>query len=1039
MAHRFAFVLPPLLIASAFATPASAQGCGALIDVTTTPTPAISAIHHGYAEFMASSTVFPAPIQPRPFSVAGGRYYFSGTTGSIGEAPYTTTGQPGGTALIQDVLMDPFAFPVNPDQDIGHFTPFNGGMAFIASDGVQRSLYVHDPATQALTMVADILLDPWEYEDGGMGVVNGKLLFQVRTLSGLYELWSSDGTAGGTGKLLDLGAAGFGGALRNLSVSPNGQSAYFFYVGDVMPQGVYHTDGTVLGTVRLTDPPLLSVHDPGEDWIAFLGGDAIIAIRLAGPGHVLYRSDGTVAGTQLLKDFHPTASGLPADLGDALEWNGKLYFNGGVSLSKRKLYETDGTPAGTKAVLLGSSIPSEPWDMLLYNGSLRFTAETQFGGRELFKYDGVNMTQITGIGIGAYVGAGPELTQVGGIMFYVDAEPASSRLIVSYDSGVGTFPVVGAPEGTFEHPIGHLTPTADAKLLFTGPSPSGHAALWIVDPVGLVVTMIAELDGAAGTYGSEASDPVRIGTDLYFSAGKAFERRLWRIGHDLVPTEVAAGALLDVREGPDLVELSDQVALFLLGATAAFGAEPYVLNNASGVLTALGDLSPGPASTHIWAQRTLGGELYFIAETDQGGGGQQTHLYRTDGTAAGTVLVHAAAQGRVLEVVGDKLLFLNEAPATGKEPWLTDGTPGGAALLADLNPGPGSSLLATPYPLGDKLLFVAAPSGSQGTLHVTDGTLAGTLPLGPAQGAQLALAPSAGFGGVVWNGELYIQLTDPATGAELWKSGGTPATTQLVVDLHPGPANSSVTHLRGTPDGVYFAEGNAQLQGELFRTDGTAAGTQQLTMMVAQSGLGQVQALHATVDGLYALRSNGVGEGIVELYAGGMVTQLCSAIGLSFDGSLSWVETVAGGVLLQGLTNSVFGIEPSFFDLNKGRAESVANGGPLGSLHANAPHLGQMVTVSSTGAPSVQAAALGYGPAAAWPVQIVGLADSLVWLDPLQFTLFGVKAGANWNHSVTVPSTPALVGKSVMLQALYLEPAGFPGELSNALLLTIGL
>lgn len=61
-----------------------------------------------------------------------------------------------------------------------------------------------------------------------------------------------------------------------------------------------------------------------------------------------------------------------------------------------------------------------------------------------------------------------------------------------------------------------------------------------------------------------------------------------------------------------------------------------------------------------------------------------------------------------------RLLLAVDTPASGAELWLTDGTPNGMVMVADVAPGPASSLQAFPFgltgiggPLGDALLFGA--------------------------------------------------------------------------------------------------------------------------------------------------------------------------------------------------------------------------------------------------------------------------------------------------------------------------------------------
>ncbi|MBI5852983.1 MAG: hypothetical protein HZB39_18390 [Planctomycetes bacterium] len=153
--------------------------------------------------------------------------------------------------------------------------------------------------------------------------------------------------------------------------------------------------------------------------------------------------------------------------------------------------------------------------------------------------------------------------------------------------------------------------------------------------------------------------------------------------------------------------------------------------------------------------------------------------------------------------------FSANGTGVGVEPFVSDGTPAGTRLLADLQAGTASS---------EPKNFVAFASGAAFTtrfpplLWTSDGTRAGTRScavvmddtVGPCAGATL----------------LYFPGWDAATGRELFVSDGTPAGTRLVADLTPGVSSSSLSALRTSGDELFFVLGDA-----LWRSDGTAAGT----------------------------------------------------------------------------------------------------------------------------------------------------------------------------------------------------------------------
>ena len=65
-------------------------------------------------------------------------------------------------------------------------------------------------------------------------------------------------------------------------------------------------------------------------------------------GYELWKSDGTAAGTMMVKNINPgSSSSQPTDF---LAVGGALYFTAGTNNEGRELWKTDGTDAGTVMV-----------------------------------------------------------------------------------------------------------------------------------------------------------------------------------------------------------------------------------------------------------------------------------------------------------------------------------------------------------------------------------------------------------------------------------------------------------------------------------------------------------------------------------------------------------------------------------------------------------------------------------------------------------------------------------------------------------------
>jgi len=121
-----------------------------------------------------------------------------------------------------------------------------------------------------------------------------------------------------------------------------------------------------------------------------------------------------------------------------------------------------------------------------------------------------------------------------------------------------------------------------------------------------------------------------------------------------------------------------------------------------------------------------------------------------------------------------RAIFRAETPSEGGELWVSDGTPAGTRLLADLEPG-------------------AAPQY---------------------------------FGLVPFNGAVYFSGSDGVHGSELWRTDGTLAGTRLVYEATPG-REGGVDDLTVAGSELFFTgTGN-----RLFRSDGTGPGTRAVTTL----------------------------------------------------------------------------------------------------------------------------------------------------------------------------------------------------------------
>jgi ELWxxDGT repeat protein len=173
----------------------------------------------------------------------------------------------------------------------------------------------------------------------------------------------------------------------------------------------------------------------------FIAGDGV-------HGHELWKSDGTKAGTVLVKDINPGSYGSkPRSL---VRVGATLFFSADDGTHGRELWKSDGTGPGTVMVKNikprgGSAGRFGPSHLTNVRGTLFFVANDGTHGYELWKSDGTTARTIMvkDITPGAS-GSGPlYLTEVGSRLFFNARDDGHGRRLWRSDgTSAGTVLVV---------------------------------------------------------------------------------------------------------------------------------------------------------------------------------------------------------------------------------------------------------------------------------------------------------------------------------------------------------------------------------------------------------------------------------------------------------------------------------------------------------------------------------------------------------------------------------------------------------------------
>lgn len=290
------------------------------------------------------------------------------------------------------------------------FTAFNGSIYFFASRSPIQSdnisLWKSDGTEVGTLLVKDSVGFLTTGDLPEIKAFNGQLIFLTRNSStdSLYlQLWKSDGTENGTQVIRQKGrdfSSGDDLASGKLTLF-NGKLYFNFYdaTGGSEP---FYTDGTTAGTQMLKDIQTsfqgMNTTPSYPHRFTVIGNAlyfwAIPFVNGFGLKQTLFKSDGTTANTILVKEFEGNLSQTTV-LSHLVEYEGKVYFSASTTGSGYELWSSDGTEAGTqkvKEINPGTTNSGDGvarlFDAKVFKGRLYFWAFDPASGHELWSTSG---------------------------------------------------------------------------------------------------------------------------------------------------------------------------------------------------------------------------------------------------------------------------------------------------------------------------------------------------------------------------------------------------------------------------------------------------------------------------------------------------------------------------------------------------------------------------------------------------------------------------------------------------------------------------
>jgi ELWxxDGT repeat protein len=410
-----------------------------------------------------------------------------------------------------------------------------------------------------------------------------------------------------------------------------------------------------------TPPAMIKDINPNGDanptGMTVIGSTLYFAANDGTHGVELWRSDGTAAGTKMVKNIRPRGKSSSPD--HLVNFNGTLMFTANDGTHGRELWKSDGTAAGTK--MIKDIVPGPAG---------------QYGGNSIMVHDRLHV--------------------VGNRILFINDVccVGTSQLWRSNGTAAGTVRVLGKWFSLHEE---HSTAVLGGKLYFASDEFVGddfYERIWASD---------GTKTGTKPVPGSPLAGQISFlpasGANLYFTTADwdgSNVDRLWKTNGTLAGTKplTASGALAGSVE-----------------EAATMGSRLYFSDGPGGALWKTDGSAAGTKPISVGAATWLtvaGSNLVFTR------GGE---LWKSDGTSAGTAMYSwwTELRPRQLVAVGDEICFA--LPNWDEAWWLlweTDGTSAGTyAATYFANPEATTGEGPMGIALGPKLYF-AADDGMNG-------------------------------------------------------------------------------------------------------------------------------------------------------------------------------------------------------------------------------------------------------------------------------------------------------------------------------------
>jgi ELWxxDGT repeat protein len=410
----------------------------------------------------------------------------------------------------------------------------------------------------------------------------------------------------------------------------------YFFAADDGEHGteLWKSDGTEAGTVLVKD---INPGSEGSDPYAFhvLNDTLFFFAETPGFGTEVWYSDGTEAGTNILRDIRPGGNSGISFASVMTVAGDLLFFTANTPETDRELWRSDGTPEGTMLVkdIYEGSISSGVQAPYGWNGILYFSANESINdGNELWRSDGTaeGTFMLKNIHEADGFGSRPSKFQAAGDLLYFWAESENTGVELWRTDGTeaGTQLVKDILEGSpsaLNDDDYELYPLGE-QLLFVAALGGGDRGLFITDGSEANTVELAVFNGSfALPFGFEAFDE-----EVYFFAGSSPESGLWKTDGTPEGT-VYIEDFFPSSFGTYVSDITNYKDRLIVNASLSGGAgsELYESNATATAFSLVQEINTGfGVDSEPRNVRVVGEQLFFAA--DDGDIGYEFYVYKAE-------------------------------------------------------------------------------------------------------------------------------------------------------------------------------------------------------------------------------------------------------------------------------------------------------------------------------------------------------------------------------------------------------------------------